>query len=44
MQIMFADGDFDATTMLAIAMTQNGTSTDIMSNPLMMMALLKNNK
>ena len=44
MPLMFADSDFDATTMLAIAMTQNGTSTDIMSNPLMMMALLKNNK
>ncbi len=44
MPLMLADDDFDATTMLAIAMTQNGTSTDIMSNPLMMMALLKNNK
>ena len=44
MPLMFADSDFDATTMLAIAMTQNGTSTDMMSNPLMIMALLKNNK
>jgi hypothetical protein len=44
MPLMFADGSFDATTMLAMAMMQNGTSTDMMSNPLMMMALLKNDK
>lgn len=43
MPLMFADGSFDATTMLAMTMMQNGTSTDMMSNPLMMMALLKNN-
>lgn len=44
MPLMFADGSFDSTTMLAMAMMQNGTSTDMMSNPLMMMALLKNDR
>lgn len=40
MPLMLADGSFDSTTMLAMMMMQNGTSTDIMNNPLMMMALL----
>lgn len=44
MPLMFADGSFDSTTMLAMTMMQNGTSTDMMSNPLMMMALLKNDR
>lgn len=44
MPLMFADGDFDTTAMLAMAMMQNGTSTDIFNNPFMRMAILKNDR
>lgn len=40
MPLILADGSFDSTTMLAMMMMQNGTFTDMMSNPFMMMALL----
>lgn len=39
--LMMRDGGFDDTMMLAMMMQNNGNSADFMSNPFMMMALLK---